>query len=336
MSKSILYIGNNLSKKSKYSSAMNLLSALLIKESFNLILSSDKKSKALRLIDMCFSVIKYRNKVDYVLIDTFSTSNFYYAFICSQFARLFKIKYIPILHGGNLPNRIANSPKMSKLIFTNSYNNISPSGYLKFEFEKKGYQTAVIPNIIELDSYKFKVRKNLKPHLLYVRAFAEIYNPIMALHVLKELRKMHIDAKLCMIGPDRDGILEEFKRKVEALELENYVEITGVLSKENWHKKSEEFDIFINTTNIDNTPVSVIEAMALGLPVISTNVGGIPYLISHEENGLLVQKNDIAAMVEFIEELLANKHEKISLNARKYSVSFDSKEVIKQWKLILN
>ena len=64
---------------------------------------------------------------------------------------------------------------------------------------------------------------------------------------------------------------------------------TGKLSKQEWRDLSKDYNVFINTTNFDNTPVSVIEAMALGIPVVSTNVGGLPFLITDKVDGVLVE-----------------------------------------------
>ncbi|WP_299667480.1 glycosyltransferase family 4 protein [uncultured Polaribacter sp.] len=334
--KSILYIGNNLTLKSKYNSTMAVLSRLLEKEGFTVYLSSNKLNKTLRILDMCLSIFKLRNKIDYILIDTFSTNNFYYALITSQLAKIFKIKYIPILHGGNLPNRIQKSSFLSKLIFKNSYKNIAPSNYLKEAFEKEGYEVDYIPNIVEIDNYQFKKRKYLKPNLLWVRAFKEIYNPILAIEVLFLLKKEYPNAKLCMVGPFVDGSYQKCLSLVQYYQLNDAVEFTNVLLKEDWHKKAIDFDIFINTTNFDNTPVSVTEAMALGLPIVSTNVGGIPYLIENKVNGLLVEKNNVSQMVQSIEDLIDNKYPKLTLNARKKVEAFDSEVVMKKWNLIFN
>ena len=112
----------------------------------------------------------------------------------------------------------------------------------------------------------------------------------MAIEVLKELKNTYPNAALCMVGPDKDGTQADVQQLIKRYQLHDSVEITGVLSKEDWHKKSEDFDIFINTTNVDNTPVSVIEAMALGLPVVSTNAGGLPYLINNGKDGILIEK----------------------------------------------
>ncbi len=336
MNKTILYIGNDLAKNSKYNSAMETLSSLLITEGYVIIKSSSKRNQILRLINMCFSIVKNSNKVDYVLIDTFSTSAFYYAFLTSQLARLFNLKYIPILHGGNLPYRIKKSPSLSKLLFNNSYKNIAPSNYLKSEFEKRNYKVEYIPNSLEIELYNFKLRKQITPKLLYVRAFAEIYNPKLAIEVLKILKLTFPEVKLCMVGPDKDGSIKQVKALVKNYNLEENIEFTGVLQKEEWHKKATEFDVFINTTNVDNTPVSVMEAMALGLPVISTNVGGLPYLINNTVDGILVEKNNPEQMANAIISLIKDNNLELAINARKKAEGFAWTEVRKEWIKILS
>jgi len=333
----ILYIGNNIKSKTATVTTIATLSKFLKKEGYHIKVVSSIKIQFFRLLSMLWSIIWYRNKINYVLIDTYSTRNFYYALFSSQLCRLFKLKYLPILHGGNLPTRLDNSAKLSRLIFSNSYQNIAPSNYLKSEFKKRGYNTIFIPNVLEIKNYTFLERKIYSPKLLYVRAFDKIYNPEMAIKVLNNLLETYPDALLCMIGPEKDNSLKLCKDLVRSLQLENHVEFTGMLSKSQWHKKAEDYNIFINTTNIDNTPVSVIEAMALGLPVVSTNVGGIPFLIDGRVDGLLVKKNNVNAMVNAIIEITNNKEQtrKLVLNARKKVEGFDW-EIVKQlWDNIL-
>ncbi len=333
----LLYIGNNLTRKTKYYSSMELLCQQLKKEGYNLRITSNKVNKFLRLLDMSWTLIKNRNKIDFVLIDTFSTSNFYYAFLTSQLSRIFKLKYILILRGGNLPMRLDHSKTMSNRMFNHSYKNIAPSHYLKFEFEKRGYQVSYIPNILNIDQYTFIKRDRLEPSLLFVRAFHKTYNPEMAIHVLNQLKLNYPKAKLCMIGPSKDDTLERVKKLAVDFRIDKDVEFTGVMSKTEWHKKSEDFDIFINTTNFDNTPVSVMEAMALGLPVVSTNVGGLPYLIDHDQDGILVNKNDVEDMNRQIQFLLnePKEVERITKKARVKVEQFDWDVVRLKWIEIL-
>ena len=331
----ILYIGNNLVKKTNYATSMDILSSLLKLEGFTIYKSSSKSNKIRRLIEMCFAIIRYKNKVEYVLLDTYSTSNFYYALLTSQLCRLFRLKYLPILRGGNLPYRLKQNPKLSSLIFNNSFQNIAPSGYLKYEFEIKGYTTLLIPNVIPIANYTFKERKKITPKLLYVRAFASIYNPTMAIEVLKELKKIYPEAILCMIGPDKDGTLKDVKQLINTYDLQDSVEITGVLPKKEWHEKSKDFDIFINTTNVDNTPISVIEAMALGLPVVSTNVGGLPYLISSNVDGVLVDKEQPILMANEIHKIIEENKSSFAKKARSKVANFDWSVVRNQWLKLL-
>ena len=77
-----------------------------------------------------------------------------------------------------------------------------------------------------------------------------------------------------------------YKHKIKSIN--KNLQIMGKLNKSQWRKLSESYDIFINTTHIDNTPISVIEAMALGLPIVSTNVGGISENINNEVNGIII------------------------------------------------
>ena len=333
--KTILYIGNNLSEKTKYKISMDILSENLKNKDFIVLKYSNIKNKILRLLHMIFGIITKFKKSDYVLIDTYSTVNFYYAFVISQICRILKLKYIPILHGGNLPNRLLKNPTLSNLIFKNSYINIAPSKYLEVAFKKHKYEVELIPNTINILDYPYQHRKKLQPNLFFVRAFAKIYNPCMAIEVLKELQKEYPTAKLCMVGPDRDGTLKEVSSIIKKYNLEESVEITGVLTKKEWHKKSRNFDIFINTTNVDNTPISIIEAMALGLPVVSTKVGGIPYLIDDKETGLLVGTNDVKTMVFEIKKLLQGSYNQLARNARVQVEGYDWNIVRTKWIKIL-
>lgn len=330
--KNLLYIGNQLSQSDKTVTTIDTLSKLLSDEGFSIVTTSGKKNKFLRLLDMLYQILKHRNWANYILIDTYSTQNFYYAYLCSQLCRFFKLKYIPILHGGNLQNRLKNSQIMSKAIFNNAFKNIAPSEFLKFQFQEYGYRNLeVIPNSIELENYPFKERDFSKPKLLWVRSFSKIYNPLLAINVLKILKDDNIQASLCMVGPDKDGALNE--AKIYASDCDVDVRFTGKLSKEGWIKISEDFNIFINTTDFDNMPVSVIEAMAIGLPIISTNVGGLPFLIENEKDGLLIDPNDALLFVEKIKQIIENPEmgNNLAANARIKIEQFDWEIIKNQW-----
>ena len=212
--------------------------------------------------------------------------NFYYAYLVGKTCELFGLEYIPILHGGNLPERLENSKKFSQSLFGNSKINIAPSKFLYDIFIEHGFDnTQIIPNAIRTDKYPFKLRKEFRPKLLWVRRFQKRYNPLMALKVLEKLKQSYPNASLCMVGPEKDGTMASCKKLAKKHDLD--VRFTGKLRKKHWAELSKNYDFFINTTSIDNTPISVIEAMSLGLTIISTNVGGMPMLIEDHHDGIL-------------------------------------------------
>lgn len=299
--------------------------------------ASSKKNAVLRMLDMLWSVLKLRNKIDFILIDTYSTSNFWYAILVSQLARVLKIKYIPILHGGNLPYRLKNSPHLCRILFSNAYKNVAPSGYLLHHFELNGFTNTVhIPNTLEIGNYRYKERKIVVPHLLWVRSFARIYNPNMAVEVFKGIKIKYPEATLCMVGPEKDGSLEAAKLLAESYNLN--VTFTGKLSKKEWIALSEDYNLFINTTHFDNTPVSVMEAMALGLPVITTNVGGIPFLLDDHIDAVLVEDASVDQMVGAIERVYQDENlaSMLSKNARAKVERFDWEIVKEAWGNLLS
>ncbi len=335
--KNVLYIGNNLKQQRANVSAIGRLGPKLTEEGFRVRYASSKSHKTQRLLDMLWACVRYGKASQWVLVDTYSTQNFYYALLVSQLCRIMGVPYIPILHGGNLPSRLKTNPLWSQMLFKPAFALVSPSVYLKEAFEASGYKKLqYIPNSLELEQYEFQEKEYSEVKLLWVRAFASIYNPELAVHVLKALQDQGINASLCMVGPDTDGSMERVKSLATNLGVS--VTITGKLPKKDWIALAKDYNIFINTTNYDNMPVSVIEAMALGLPVVSTNVGGLPYLLHHEKEALLVPPKDVDAFVMAIKQLIYNPvaTRTMTFNARKKVEQFDWNLVKHQWIKLLS
>ena len=334
--KKILYIGNRLSTKNSTVTSVDTLGSFLEKEGYPVRKYSNKKNKLLRLLSMCAAVFKFRKSTDIILIDTYSTQNFYYAWIVAWCANTVNIPYVPILRGGNLPERLKTDPQKCNFLFKHAKVNVSPSRYLLKFFNDFGYSNVIyIPNSIQIEYYQFKKRK-ITPKLLWVRSFSKIYNPLLAVKTLENLLNDYPDATLCMIGPEKDGSLEDCKTYVKNHHLP--VTFTGKLEKNEWINLADEYSIFINTTNFDNTPISVIEAMALGLPVVSTNVGGIPFLLEHDKDAQLVEPENSIAFTEAVRKILHHPEmaEKLANKAREKAESFDWEKVKHYWFKLLD
>ncbi len=310
----------------------------MLEQHFEVKYTSAKKNKVFRLLDMVATLCRNQYKTDIVIISVYSTLNFYFAWITSLLCQYFKKPYIAYLHGGNLPNRLTRSPEMSRTIFSHAFANVAPSGYLKAAFEMAKFNTIIIPNFVQIESYIYIQRSKLRPRFLWVRSFEKTYHPEMTIQVFAGVQKIYPEGQLCMVGPDKDGSMEQCIQLAIDLKIEDHISFKGGMPKSEWIALASDYDIFISTTHFDNTPVSVMEAMALGLPIVSTNVGGVPFLLTHNETGLLSDDNDVPSMVENIQSLLNSPAlaESLSWNARQKAETFDWKVVEKQWIELLN
>ena len=196
----------------------------------------------------------------------------------------------------------------------------------------------LLPNSLDLCNYEFKLRVTTVPKLVWLRAFQKIYNPVLAIKVLSCLVERGFDASLVMVGPDLgDGSLEEVKQLIRQKGIEKRVEIPGQIPKSDVNKWLNKGDILLNTPFVDNTPVSVIEAMACGLCVVSTDVGGMPYLMDNDVDGLLVAPDQVEAMTNAVCRILLEPElsEKLSYNARTKIEKFNWSNILPIWEELL-
>jgi glycosyltransferase involved in cell wall biosynthesis len=299
---------------------------------------SKYKNKVLRVVDIVLCLLGNSRKTRLVLLHSFSTQAFYISVLVAFLCRVLNIKFVVLTHGGDFPTRIEKSPRLVNFTFGAALITICPSKYLLYHFEKAGFNCRFIPNAVDLNAFPFKERHKFHPNLLWVRSFAKIYNPVMAVEVLEKILVVFPQATLTMVGGKKDSSHEIVKGYIEKKGLEDRVKLTGILSQAEWAKLSQEFDIFINTTNIDNMPLSVLQAMALGLPVFSTNVGGIKYLISDGVNGVKCLPANSDDMAEKIITYLENQNNltQIAAQAKELPFEYSWANVLPQWEKLIS
>ena len=170
---------------------------------------------------------------------------------------------------------------------------IVPSGYLVDVFARFGFAARSIFNIVETDRFRFRERMPLKPVFFSNRNFEPLYNVACTLRAFALVQKRHPEARLVLAG---DGYLRaELEALARELNLRN-VEFLGRVEPARMHELYDAADIYLNSPNIDNMPGSIIEAYASGLPVVTTNAGGIPYIVTNGKTGLMVERDDHEAM----------------------------------------
>ena len=252
--------------------------------------------------------------------------------------RMAKKPYILTLHGGNLPQfsrnrrwRVARLLRSAKVVTT-------PSRYLFEQMCPYHDAMVLLPNPLDIHACSFRLRSVAQPRLCWLRAFHSVYNPTLAVRVLHQLSQEFPDISLVMVGGDKgDGTWQEVQELAKKLGVFERLEMPGAVPKSEVPQWLQKGDIFLNTTNVDNTPVSVLEAMACGLCVVSTNVGGLPYLLTNEEDALLVPPQDVEAMVSAVRRFLteADLAKRLSLNACKKAEQCDWNIVLPKWEKLL-
>jgi glycosyltransferase involved in cell wall biosynthesis len=337
---SLLIVGNFLSQTLKTRSVCEDLADQLKNSGWPVITTSNKQPRVSRLWDMLSTIWKRRHDFELAQVDVYSGPAFRWAEACCWLLRRVGKPYILTLHGGNLPEFSRKNTKRVQKLLNSAAMVTSPSPYLAELMSQYRKDLVLLPNPIDLKALPFNLRTNPRTTLIWLRAFHSIYNPVLAIKVLASLIQEFPDVRLKMGGPDKDGTtLKQFQSAAVELKVTDRVQIVGAIPHEKVGDFLSEGDIFLNTTFFDNTPVSVLEAMACGLCVVSTNVGGIPILIKNEQEALLVPPDDVNAMTQAVRRLLREPQlaSQISSGGRTKVEAFDWTEILPKWQsLFLN
>jgi L-malate glycosyltransferase len=207
---------------------------------------------------------------------------------------------------------------------------ITPSGYLVDVFARFDLAARSIFNIVETERFRFRERVPLRPVFFSNRNFEPLYNVACTLRAFALVQKRFPEARLVLAG---DGSL---RAELEALAVElglRHVEFLGRVEPGRMHELYDAADIYLNSPNIDNMPGSVIESFASGLPVVTTNAGGIPYIVTNQETGLMVERDDHEAMAGAALRLLedAQLAERLARSAYDECRKYRWESVRKEW-----
>jgi glycosyltransferase involved in cell wall biosynthesis len=333
----IIFVDRSRSTADAYPAITWMLASRMSTERWTVLTTSPKHGRVPFLLDMLTTLWRRRSSYEVASIAVFSGPAFTWAEAAAQLLHALGKPYVAQLHGGGLPSFALREPERVRRLLVSAAAVTAPSRYLHESMRPYRGDIRLIPNAVDLVSYRFRVRANPAPRLAWLRGFETIYNPTLALRTLAGLIGENPGSTLTMIGPDKgDGSLQAFEGEAKELQLESRVEYAGLVKKAEVPAWLNRGDIFINTTNVDNTPVSVIEAMACGLCIVSTNVGGIPYLLEHERDALLVPPDDPGAMALAVRRILAEPGlaESLSRNARQKAERFDWHATLPRWEAL--
>jgi glycosyltransferase involved in cell wall biosynthesis len=179
--------------------------------------------------------------------------------------------------------------------------NIVPSRFLVDVFARFGIQAGVIPNIVDLERFAFRPRPTVGPRLLSTRNLEPLYNVRCTLRAFRIVQDRWPDATLTLVG---GGSEERALRALASTLGLRHVTFVGRVDPDEIAHYYAQSDIYVQTPNLDNMPTSVLEASACGLPIVATRAGGVPAIVTSEENGLLAPLDDHRAIADHVLRLL--------------------------------
>ena len=181
-----------------------------------------------------------------------------------------------------------------------------PSGFLEQVFLRSGIQSTVVPNIVDTDHFRSAGPAYPKraAHLVVARSLEPIYDIATALRAFRLVRNDFADATLTVAGSGPEE--RALHALAEELDIAGAVRFRGRLDRNQMAELYRSASVVINPSRVDNMPNSVLEAMATGAVVVSTDVGGVPFIVRDGITGLLVAPGDPAAMAERLRRVLAD------------------------------
>ncbi len=267
------------------------------------------------------------------LVHVFSAS--YWSFVLAPLpaillARFFRKRVVLHYHSGEAPDHLARWGPLVHPWLRLVDEIVVPSEFLRGVFAQHGYRARVIRNIVNTAEFRYREREILRPRLLSTRNLEPHYRVDNTLQAFARVQAHYPEATLTVAG---SGSEEGRLRRLAASLRVGGIRFVGRVEPEAMPRLCDEADIFLNSSVIDNQPVSVLEAFAAGLPVVSTGTGDLATLVRHGETGLIVPPGDPPAMAHAVLRLLRDPHQAVAMTrqARQETERYTWAHVREEW-----
>lgn len=221
--------------------------------------------------------------------------------------RLRGLRVIVNYRGGNAESFLAKSAKPVLMTLRMAHALVTPSSFLQRVFSGYGLTAQVVPNIVDLSRFRPSPARDfgMAPHLIVTRNLEPIYDIPTAIRAFALLRAEFPGARLTVAGSGPE--LPHLQALVAGLGLGDSVVFAGRIDNADIPALYAGADCVLNPSTVDNMPISILEAHASGVPVVSTNVGGIPDIVQDGVSALLVPAGDHEAMARAAIRVLADR-----------------------------
>ena len=291
------------------SGQVEILQRKLREEGHTADIFSTKGSSLWRLGLFC-RLLRVAKSYDVLHIHCCSGLGFLPAIVGVTVGRRMKKRIVLTYHGGGGEKFFEKHHKLVKHYLTRTNNNIVLSGFLARVFDKHQLPYSIIPNIIELDESHYRQRDVLKPHFICTRAHEPLYNIPCILKAFQKVQTVIPDSTLTLVGGGSEH--EKLIHLSQEMELMN-VTFTGRVDNSEIYKYLDQADFMLSAPTVDNMPVSILEGMNAGLLVISSNVGGVPYMVEDGKTGYLFPSDDSDTLADLMLQAVQHPEESLSI-----------------------
>lgn len=258
----------------------------------------------LRLFPYCYALWQLAGRCD--VIHVMANSGWSWHLFAAPAVWMARLRGVPAVinyRGGEADAFLAKSARSVRISMRQAAALIVPSEFLKAVFARFGMTASIVPNIVDLAHFTNPTpHRTARRHLLVARNLEPIYDNETAIRAFSVVHRNHPDATLTIAGSG--PLAESLAELARHLGLADAVTFTGRLDRDAMAQAYRAADIAINPSVVDNMPNSVLEALASGVPVVSTSVGGVPFIVRDEQTALLVPPRSPDAMAKAILRLM--------------------------------
>ena len=218
-----------------------------------------------------------------------------------------RIRNVPVVvnyRGGNADVFFARAPKFVFQMLARVALRVTPSMFLVRVFKQYGLSAEVIPNIIDLSRFTVAPARSFgtAPHIVVTRNLERIYDIPTAIRAFAGVQRVFRGARLTVAGSGPE--LERLRELANGLSLGDSVHFPGRIDNADIPALYAAADCLVNPSTVDNMPNSILEAFASGVPVVSTNAGGIPDMAADGVSALLAPVGDDGAIARQVVRVL--------------------------------
>jgi len=219
-------------------------------------------------------------------------------------ASLRRVPVVVNYRGGEAAGFLERSERLVRASMQRAASLIVPSGFLRQVFSQHGMSAEVVPNVVDLGRFRPADVQAAAPRLLVARNLEPIYDNATALRAFAVVQRARPDARLVLAGTGAE--LAMLQALAAELGIADAVDFAGRLDRDTMATMLRDSAVAINPSLVDNMPNSVLEALASGVPVVSTKVGGVPFIVEDGVSALLVPPQDPEAMARAILRVLGD------------------------------